>query len=119
MALTKNNRLVVVENTIKNTSVNVISIIEDKLENILNKHFAKLKRANDWVGAAAFFATVLATLLTSDFHKTLGFEPAVFQAIFIILLIVSFGYLCYTIVNAIVNRVSVKKIIKDIKNETA
>lgn len=117
MALRSKGPVVTVNNTISNTSVNLITITEDKLENILIKHVAKLKKSHDWIGALAFFVTVLATLVTSDFHSTWGLDSAVFTALFILLLIISFGYLVYTVYNAIRNRDSVENIIRDIKND--
>lgn len=117
MALNKKDNLVVVENVIANTSVNVISITEDKLENILIKHLAIFKKSKDWIGSLALFITVLATLLTSNFHTLWGLEPAVFQAIFLILLVVSFIYFIITLLNVIRHKDSIDSLINDIKNQ--
>ncbi len=117
MALNKKDSLVVVENVIANTSVNVISVTEDKLENILMKHLTSFKKSKDWIGALALFVTVLATLLTSDFHALWGLEPAVFQALFILLFFGSLIYLIITLVNSIRHKDSIENVISDIKNQ--
>lgn len=51
MALSRKNGLVVVENAISNTGVNLITITEDKLRIILMEHETKMKKSHDWFAA--------------------------------------------------------------------
>lgn len=118
MALSRKNGLVVVENTISNTGVNLITITEDKLRIILMEHETKMKKSHDWFAALGFFATVTITLFTSDFHEVFGLDPIVLKTIFWILFFVSLGYLGYTLINSILKKDSVDSVIQDVKNDS-
>lgn len=118
MALSRKNGLVVVENTISNTGVNLITITEDKLRIVLMEHEAKMKRSHDWFAALGFFATVAVALLTSDFHEVFGLNPIVLKTIFWMLFFVSLAYLGYTLFNLFFKKDSVDRILQDVKNDS-
>ena len=117
MALGKEKNQLIVANTIENTSVNIIHITEDKLENILIKRVDKIKKSRDWLGALCFGVSIFTTLLTADFHETFGLDGFVFKAIYIIFLGASIITVFATAWRAITQRVRIKDIISDIKNE--
>lgn len=103
-------------NTISNTSVNLIQITEDKLELILTRHVSKIRKSNDWLGAAAMVLTILGLLLTTEFRNK--WVPAdTWCGIFYTLFLVFAFYQVYVVWNCIANRSGVKNIINDIKNE--
>ncbi len=115
MALNKKGSPITVENTISNTSVNIIQITEDKLENILIKHINKLKKAHNVLGVFSLFVTLLATMFTTQFQNIWGLNADVWKGIFIMLTLGSFIYLVYVICNYFANRESVQSILSDIK----
>ena len=108
---------VTINNTISDISVNVITITEDRLENVLIKHVDKLRRSKDYVGAIALSVSLLIVLVTSDF-KNKWLDAGTWRGFFIFLFIASIGYLGYTLYNLIRNNDSVEDIMKDIKRST-
>ena len=115
MAFKNNGNKIVVNETISNISINLIEITEDKLVNILNSHVSKIKKSNDWIGATALFVSLVGILLTSTFNDVWILKKEMLLAFFVLVTILSFSYLIYTIYNCINNKSSVQKIIKDIK----
>lgn len=113
MAIDKNFSITI-NNTVSEININVISITEDRLENILNSHFSRISRSKDWIGSVALSITLLIVLVTSDF-KDKWFEAAVWKALFILLFLASLVYTVYCIFNSIKNRDSVQNIMTDIK----
>lgn len=73
-----------------NTKSNLIEITEDKLENILLKHLNKLNKVKGWLTPLSLFITILIVLLTSTFKAFAGIEKEVWNAIFVITLIITF-----------------------------
>lgn len=98
-----------VKNTISEISVSVISIPEDRLENILIKHVSKFKRSNDFVGSSGLFIALVTTFVTSKFQN-IGLSAETWKGIFIVALVVSFIYMVYVLFNCFYNRSSVDKI---------
>jgi len=116
MALRNPNNIVTIAEEIKNTSVRIITITEDRLENILNKHFSIMKKPKDIIAALAIVITVLGTLFTSSFQDKFGLKADTWNGIFVCILILSIIYLSITVINRCKSKTSVKSIIKDIKN---
>lgn len=116
MALRNPNNIVTIAEEIKNTSVRIITITEDRLENILNKHFSIMKKPKDIIAALAIVITVLGTLFTSSFQDKFGLKADTWNGIFVCILILSIIYLIITVINRCKSKTSVKSIIKDIKN---
>lgn len=106
-----------INNTVSEISVNVISIPEDRLENILIKHVDRLKKTKDIVGSIALWLTITIVLLTSNFNHVI-FEPDTWKGIFIVLFAASLIYMVQTIRNCISNRDSVENIMSDIKESS-
>ncbi|MBD5181012.1 MAG: hypothetical protein HDS98_00475 [Bacteroidales bacterium] len=102
-----------ITNSIEEISINIISIPEDRLQNILTKHFDHLNRTKDYIGAIALSVTLLIVLVTSDF-KDKWLDPPTWRALFIFMFIASLGYTAYCIYNAIVHKDSVAAMLKDI-----
>lgn len=116
MAL-RGTKTITVDNTISNTSVNLIQITEDKLENILMKHVDKMKRAKSWISAAGLFLTLVGLVFATDFKDWLGISKDTWKGIFGAMLVASAFYLGYVVRNCWKSRDSIENIIMDIKNE--
>lgn len=104
-----------IKNTISEISVSVISIPEDRLENILIKHVKKIERSKAFIGSSGLFIALVTTFVTSEF-KDVGLASETWKGIFIVALIISFIYMVRVIWNCIKNRVNVDKIMSDIKS---
>ena len=117
MALNRKDSRIIIDNEISNTSVNLITITEDKLENILNRHIGRLRKPQEVIGHAATFTSLLLALLTCDFKSFIGLSDDTWLAIFIVLTALSGSYLLYAIFSCIFRRSDLQSILKDIKNE--
>lgn len=99
----------------QNTKQEIIAINEDKLRLILKDYEDSIKVNTDWQTPLGLFVTILTTLLTADFHDFLGLAKAVWQAIFVLVLIFSL-YLLITRICNIYNKKSVN--IDDVVKQT-
>ena len=97
----------------------IIQIPESSARNILNRHFDKIGKSKGWINALIFFIPFTITYFTSEFSdKTvMGWEISADQiiAFFFFCWLLSCAYLICTIINAFRCRVSVDKIIEDLK----
>ena len=105
---------VTINNSVSEININVISITEDRLENILNSHFSRISKSKDWIGAVALSVTLLIVLVTSEF-KNILLDAPVWKAFFLFLFLASLGYTVYCGYNFYKYKDSVKDIMDDIK----
>lgn len=112
--LTVDNRSLTIDNTVDNTSISLIQITEDKLENILVKHIDNIQKPNDCIGAVGLTISLACTVFATDFH---GENADVIKGFFICLLTASVAYSVFVIYNRIKYRDGVEQIIKEIKGE--
>ena len=109
-----NNYSVTINNSVSEININIISITEDRLENILNSHFKRISKSKDWIGAVALSVSLLIVLLTSEF-KDLVLDAPTWKAFFLFLFLASVAYTAYCVCNYFRNRDSVETIMRDIK----
>jgi hypothetical protein len=102
----------------QNVDENEIVITESKLENILMKHSNALTAGSDWKTPLGLIIAIIIVFLTTEFNKNfLGLQPTVWQAIFIICLFLSCGWLLSSIISKIKHRnENLGKVIGLIKN---
>ena len=89
-----------IENKRENIQTDLITITEDKLENILLKSQNSLTQRSDWKTPVSLFVTTLTTILTSDFKDFL-FKKEIWNALYILLIIGSFIWLIVNIIRII------------------
>lgn len=96
-----------------------IIITETKLENILMKFKAAITSGSDWKTPLSLDITTIIIFLTADFNKNfLSIQSDVWQALFILTLIFSTIWLCWSICKKFINRnMTIEKLIIKIKNE--
>lgn len=111
----KKNKVVTVTNTYSNTSVNVISITEDRLINILTSHIEKIKKSKEWLAASGFSVSLLLVLLTSDFKNTWGIKADFWLAFIFFIFLGSVIYLVNILYNCQKYKIDVEDIVNDIK----
>lgn len=104
------------ENTVKNSTLNieVISITEEKLKNILTDHIKKLQKSKDLISSISLFATLIGVLLTADFRID-GVNQDTVYGVLLVITILSFVYVIYVIWNCYKHRDDVDNIMRDIK----
>lgn len=83
----------------KNYQSDVIIISEDKLENCFMKHKEILSSKTEWLIPFGIVLTLLATLVTCDFHDW-GLSKEYWHAIFVIGLIVCLVWLIISLMKA-------------------
>lgn len=77
-----------------NLNENEITITESKLENILLKHSKALKEGRDWKTPLGLMTTILILFPTTEFNKDfLNIKPFVWEAFFLLLLVISIIWL--------------------------
>ena len=81
MAIISNSELSI-DNTIDNTSVNLIQITEDKLENILVRHISKIQKSREYIGAIGTFVSLACAIFATDFHDVFGIKADVIKGAF-------------------------------------
>lgn len=106
-----------VDKRMSNVKSDLIEITHDKLENILLKHLKSIDIRKSWITPASIFLTVLITRLTATFNDYLGVSKEVWNAFFLILMIVSAIWLIYKIFQIIIcwKKSSVSYLINTIK----
>ncbi len=101
-----------------NTKSDLIEITEDKLENILLKTHKYLDLKKSWLNPLSLFSTLLLAKLTAEFKDFLEISKNTWEAIFIIGIILSFFWLCLTIIKIVINwdKSSLDYLLKIVKN---
>lgn len=85
----------------RNTKSDLIEITEDKLENILLKHLAKLEMQKRWLLPFSILLSVSLTLASAKFQDALNLKADVWNAVFVVILIVSIVWLVLDIIRLI------------------
>lgn len=101
-----------------NISQDVIVISEDRLKLKLIGYEQCKKKLDNWVSPLAIFITSIVTLITTDFKKALLLSGEVWNAIFVILTIVTFVWFLISLSHIIGNKkITIDFIIDEIKKE--
>lgn len=96
-----------------NVPEEVIITTEDKLRLWLLEHGKRMGMKRGWVGPLALFLSLILTLVTTDF-KSIGLEAAVWKFIMIVEVIGSFGWLVFSVKEALQAR-KMEDIISELK----
>lgn len=107
-----------IENRRENIKTDLITITQDKLENILIKHLDKLLLKTKWITPLSLALSILATILTSTFKDSFGLSKDIWAAIFYLLFISSIIWLIILVIKLIRNikSTSIESLIKAISN---
>ena len=107
-----------VDKIIVNVKSNLITITEDKLENILLKNIDQKSINKSWITPLSIFITTLITNLSANFIDIYGLKSAVWEAIFILVTIGTAIWLIISIIRIFMNRGkgSLPNLIARIKN---
>ena len=81
-----------------NVKSDLIEITEDKLENILLKYIQNLELRKRWLLPLGFLISVALTLTSAKFQDALGLSAATWNAIFVVLAVLSAAWLVADIV---------------------
>jgi hypothetical protein len=85
------SQLVDVSDVHLNVSQEVIITTEDKIRIALSEHLKRMEKKRGWIAPFGIFIAIVVTLVTTTF-KDIGLDAATWQAIFIIVGIISFGW---------------------------
>jgi len=95
-----------------------ILITKDKIENILMKYINKLNIKSSWVTPLGLVLSLGLTFATANFKDFAYISAATWQSVFLIGLILSFGWLVVAVIRVIANRnkYSLTSIIKEFED---
>ena len=104
------------ENVYNNTSQNLIRITEDKLENILTNHFLNMEKKGEWKTPLGIAVSIVLALISTQFQDAFFLKAAVWEAIFIVSLVLSGVWLARKIYHGRKIDSSLKTLMDKIKN---
>lgn len=104
------------ENVYNNTSQNLIRITEDKLENILTNHMSNMAKKGDWKTPLGIIVSIVLALISTKFQDAFFLKAAVWEAIFIISLVIALFVFSYKIYHCMKIDASLKSLMDRIKN---
>ena len=104
------------ENVYNNTSQNLIRITEDKLENILINHISKIEKKGDWKTPLGIIISIVLALISTQFQDGFFLKASVWEAIFIISLVIAIFVFLYKIYYCLKIDSSLKSLMDKIKN---
>lgn len=85
--------LPVAYNVVENLDQDALTINRDKLHREIKEFVEAREYVGTYVGVAGVFITILLTITTANFTKTLGLDPDVWKAIFVISAVMCLVYL--------------------------
>ena len=106
-----------------NLKSDVITITHDKLENVLLKYNKRHLLRTAWISPLSIIFSIVLTLTTSEFkQEALGIKQQEWHALFVITLIISVGFLFFTLIKLVLNWKEtgidfLMDTIKNVKNE--
>jgi len=104
-----------IENEINNVQSNAIRITEDKLRVKLPKILSRARRSHDWLGSLGVSVSIFLAFTTANFHDTLGISGEHWSFLFGLFGIIAFIFFVVWGIVALTNRVSIDKIIEELK----
>lgn len=114
MALNKEKSFV--NNVITVVSSDVITITEDKLENILNKNVSRIKKSKDIVTSLGLSISLYSLVCQTSLNGFWGFSGETIRGFFLLSLVVSIFYLIKTFINILFYSITSNDIIREIKS---
>lgn len=100
-----------------NLDQEVIEITSDRLKIILSEYFSQVRNSQEWGTYLGIMLTVLATLLTATFKNFASIDASSWQAMFLLVLLVS----AYKFVRSLIVYFRLRAldaVIAEIKNES-
>jgi hypothetical protein len=98
-----------------NFDQNLVIITEDRLHLCLRNHLECVESKKAWIAPVSLFVAFVTTLSTTTFKEAFGLSASTWQALFVLLAIVTFIWSFYTIVAAIKNKSSLRTLLDEIK----
>lgn len=98
-----------------NVKQNVIITTEDKVRLCMSDHAERLARRWSWMTPLSLVVTIILVLLTSEFHDFLGVPKATWHALFLLVCLVTLGWLVLAAIGAIRTSTSIDCIVDELK----
>jgi len=98
-----------------NFDQNIVIVTEDRLELCLRNHLECLSRTKAWITPVSLLAAFITTLCTSSFKDSFGLSAAVWQALFVLFVIVTGIWSIWSVVDAFRSKSSLRQLIDAIK----
>ena len=88
----------------KNLDQEVIITTSDKMKLCLIDNQTHMKASREWITPLGIILSLITTLVSADFKKSLGLSPESWKALFILASLVCFCWLTVSVINAIRSR---------------
>lgn len=98
-----------------NFDQNLVIITEDRLHLCLRNHLECVESKKAWIAPVSLFVAFVTTLCTTTFKDTLGLPASTWQALFVLLAIVSLVWSICAVVAAFKNKSSLRTLLDEIK----
>ncbi len=98
-----------------NFDQNLVIITEDRLHLCLRNHLECIDSKKAWIAPVSLFVAFVTTLCTTTLKDTIGLSASTWQALFVLLSIVSFVWSIYAVVGALRNKSSLRTLLDEIK----
>ncbi len=98
-----------------NFDQNLVIITEDRLHLCLRNHLECIESKKAWIAPVSLFVAFVTTLCTTSFKDTFGLPANTWQALFVLLSIVSFVWSIFATVGAFRNKSSLRTLLDEIK----
>lgn len=85
----------------KNIRSTIICVTEDKLELLLKEFCSDVEKKREFVTPLSLILTIIATLTTATFKDTRLMSASVAQALFIIVLVICFGWFIKSFISSV------------------
>ncbi|MED3480327.1 hypothetical protein P4520_22475 [Bacillus thuringiensis] len=91
---------------------------EDKLQLHLTDYKNRLEKRQSWIAPASILFTLFATLLTADFKNAFGIPSSTWQALFILVTVITIVWFLNTLRYAFCKNVSVEDLVNELKEKS-
>lgn len=107
--------MVIDSKLVTNLAQILITITEDKIRICLMRHLKSIEEKDKWLAPAGIIITIILTLITTDF-KDFIFSKETWQSFFVIVLILAFGWLVFSLYHRLRAK-NIDDLIKELKND--
>jgi hypothetical protein len=120
---TESKQLIKNVKTCDNLDQTVVRITEDKIKLILQEDFKKIDDKKSWIAPFGILISLIAAYFTTDFKNALSVPAQTWQAVWIISMLIIFGWLAVSVIKALYatfskNAITIDQIVRRLKNET-
>jgi len=103
-----------------NYSVNIgiINVTDSKLRLLLKDNLQRINGNKDWMQALALVLATIIPLKSAEFHETFSIDPVYWNALYILIFLVSLYLLVKSVIDFFFRRMTIDELVDQIKDES-